>query len=319
MSGSALSIRQLYKSYGQQRALNGASLEVAPGMCMVLLGPSGCGKSTLLKSINRLVPLDSGDILLNGRSVVEIEPTALRRQMGYGIQGVGLFPHYTVADNIAVVPRLLKWPEPRISERISELLALAGLPEAYRSKYPSELSGGEAQRVGVLRALAADPPILLMDEPFGAVDPLTREKLQQAFMAIQRQLKKTVIFVTHDVSEAVMLADRIAVMAEGRIVACEAPKGHLGPQSPDFVRSFLGHEYPLSLLGRYTLGDFLAWKGRKDFRGAEGHAALQRPLMGLLAELMGSAGNTLTVPSAEGGTLEICLEDLRAFTAEVVL
>lgn len=306
----ALSIRQVYKAYGDQQALKGVDLEVARGTCMVLLGPSGSGKSTLLKTVNRLIDIDLGEIYLEGTPITQYEATALRRQMGYGIQGVGLFPHYTVAQNIAVVPNLLKWPKEKIHQRLQDLLELAGLPQYFSSKYPRELSGGEAQRVGVLRALAADPPLLLMDEPFGAVDPLTREKLQQGFVAIQRQLKKTVIFVTHDVEEAIMLGDQIAIMRDGKIEACETPRGHLKAGSSEFVRSFLGADYVLNLLSRYTLEDFMAWRYGNEIRAyppqlrSEAQVTLKTVLADLIAGIRWHQW--------------LSLEDLHRFSLEVV-
>ena len=204
-------------------ALRDIDLTIAKGEFVCFLGPSGCGKSTLLKSINRMVDINGGRVIVAGRNVNDYQPELLRRQIGYCIQGVGLFPHLSVQDNIAIVPRLLKWKENDIRERTLRLMAISELPPAYLDKYPHELSGGEAQRVGVCRALAADPPILLMDEPFGAVDPLTREKLQAAFNNIQKELRKTVVFVTHDVEEAIILGDRIAVMNQGEVLLCATP------------------------------------------------------------------------------------------------
>jgi osmoprotectant transport system ATP-binding protein len=250
-----ISIKDLRKSYGSQPALSGISLEIQAGELLVLIGPSGCGKSTLLKCINRMVEADSGEISVNGRNVKDYKEETLRRGIGYCIQEVGLFPHMSIFTNIATVPRLLKWPEERIKSRVEKLIGISGLPEEYLVKYPGQLSGGEAQRVGVLRALAADPPILLMDEPFGAVDPLTRENLQKQFLAIQKELKKTVVFVTHDVDEAILLADRIAIMNKGILVALDEPLNLEGFPRDGFAGSFLGQEFSLKLLGRYTVDD----------------------------------------------------------------
>ena len=190
----------------------------------MLLGPSGCGKSTLLRLINALTPADSGTVTVRGQDISRMPPEQLRRGIGYVVQNVGLFPHYTVRRNIAVVPELLKWKKPDIIKRTAFLMELTGLPQKYLDKYPHELSGGEAQRVGVARALAADPPILLMDEPFGSVDPLNRERLQRSFLDIQRTLKKTVLFVTHDVSEALIMGDRILLLREGRMARSGTPR-----------------------------------------------------------------------------------------------
>ncbi|SCZ78177.1 ABC transporter ATP-binding protein [Acidaminobacter hydrogenoformans] len=259
-------LKQVFKAYGALEALRGIDLEIPEGECAVLIGPSGCGKSTLLKTINRMVDIDAGTIELGGVDVGAYAPELLRRQIGYCIQGVGLFPHFTVHDNIAVVPRLMKWPEAKIEVRVRELMEMSGLPESYRLKKPKELSGGEAQRVGVCRALAADPPVLLMDEPFGAVDPLTRERLQLAFTEIQKALKKTVVFVTHDVEEAITLADRIVVMNQGRILDAGTPGKFAGALKDDFVVSFLGSEYPLKLLRRYEVS-VLALETLPEWRG----------------------------------------------------
>jgi len=250
-----IQLKQVDKFYGQQQALRAVDLNVQAGECVVLIGPSGCGKSTLLKAINRMVSINAGQVLVEGKDVESYQPELLRRQIGYCIQGVGLFPHLTVKDNIAVVPRLLKWQEKTIDERIERLMTMSDLPLTYLHKKPHELSGGESQRVGVCRALAADPPILLMDEPFGAVDPLTREKLQVAFNYIQQLLKKTVVFVTHDVEEAIVLGDRIAVMNKGEILACKTPGELSGTSEDAFVKTFLGNEYPIRLLKRYTYAD----------------------------------------------------------------
>ncbi len=246
---------QVGKSYGPLQALNAVDLQIDAGECVVLIGPSGCGKSTLLKSINRMVTIDTGHIKVEGKDVNDYQPELLRRQIGYCIQGVGLFPHLSVKDNIAVVPRLLRWPEKDIDDRIALLMSMSELSSKYLHKKPHELSGGESQRVGVCRALAANPPILLMDEPFGAVDPLTREKLQAAFGRIQSELRKTVLFVTHDVEEAIILGDRIAVMNQGEVLECKTPAAFSAGAVDPFSKAFLGGEYPLRLLKRFTFTD----------------------------------------------------------------
>jgi osmoprotectant transport system ATP-binding protein len=259
-----IQVRGVTKRYAALTAVDRASLEIGEGELCVLIGPSGCGKSTLLRLINRLVEADEGLILINGRDNRLGRPEELRRSIGYAIQSVGLFPHLTVFDNVATVPRLLRWGERRIAARVEELLAMIGLDGSYRAKFPAELSGGEAQRVGVARALAADPPLLLMDEPFGSVDPLTRLRLQGEFLQIQRRLAKTVLFVTHDVDEAVRLGDTIAVMQTGRILQA-APPGELirRPAGP-FVTDFLGSEYGLQLLGRCPVRRVLVPGGPAD-------------------------------------------------------
>jgi len=246
--------RDVGKSFAEKNAVDQFSLEVPEGELLVLIGPSGCGKTTSLKMINRLVQPDSGSVFVNGRDVSDVPATDLRRHIGYVIQQVGLFPHMSVSDNVAAVPRLLKWEKDRIDARVKELLDLVGLPyEEFADAWPSRLSGGEAQRVGVARALAADPPILLMDEPFGAVDPLTREVLQREFLRIQSTLGKTVVFVTHDLDEAIRLGDRIAVMNEGRLIAAAAP-GELLLNADPFIRDFTGEDRALRRLARLSVG-----------------------------------------------------------------
>ncbi len=217
-----------YTVPGGAQILDHVSLVIGEGEVVALVGRSGAGKTTLLRLVNRLLEPDAGRVVVGGRDAREWEPIRLRRSIGYVIQDAGLFPHFTVADNIAVVPRLEGWDDARIRSRVDELLQLTGLPPAvYADRWPGELSGGERQRVGVARALAADPAILLMDEPFGALDPVTRAELQSEFRGVQRRLRKTVILVTHDMREALSLADRVAVMERGEIIACDAPPAML--------------------------------------------------------------------------------------------
>ncbi len=216
-------------------AVDRCSFTVEPGRFIVLLGPSGCGKTTLLKMINRLYEPSGGRILVNGEDIQSLPATQLRRRIGYVIQQTGLFPHMRIEENIAVVPRLVGWQRDRISARIDELLDLVGLPRDYRRRYPRQLSGGEQQRVGLARALAADPALMLMDEPFGALDAITRARLQDELLRIQRKLHKTILFVTHDVEEALRLADKIIIMRDGRIVQFDAPLRILTHPADDFV------------------------------------------------------------------------------------
>ena len=233
-----------------QVAVDDLSIQVDQGEVCVLVGPSGCGKTTTMKMINRLIEPTSGRVLLDGDDVSGVDPVELRRRMGYVIQQVGLFPHQTVADNVATVPRLLGWDRARIKRRVHELLDLVGLPsETFAKRYPSELSGGQRQRVGVARALGADPPVLLMDEPFGAIDPITRARLQDEFLRLQRAVQKTVVFVTHDIEEAVKVGDRIAVLADNGVLAqYDTPQRVLGAPATAFVADFVGEDRGIKAL-----------------------------------------------------------------------
>jgi osmoprotectant transport system ATP-binding protein len=232
-------------------AVEDSTFSVAAGEFVVFLGPSGCGKTTLLKMVNRLYEPTSGTILVEGQDVRSLPPETLRRGIGYVIQQTGLFPHMTVARNIAVVPRLLGWTEAKIAERVDSLLTLIGLPPAdYRDRYPSQLSGGQQQRVGLARALAADPHLMLMDEPFGAIDAITRTRLQGELLDLQRQLHKTILFVTHDVEEALRLADRIVIMRDGRVVQYDTPFNILTQPADQFVRDLVDADDTLRQLSQ---------------------------------------------------------------------
>lgn len=250
-----IELRNIEKSFGAHLVLDNMNLTFEKGEICMLLGPSGCGKSTLIRLINHLLEPEKGKILVDGKDIKEFDPQVLRRNMGYAIQGVGLFPHMHVLDNIAVVPKLLKWPKQKINNRVDELLELVGLPENYGKKYPHQLSGGEAQRVGVARALAADPEILLMDEPFGALDPINRQRLQEEFLKIQKKLKKTVVFVTHDVGEAVRMADKIVILQGGKIVTQGDPFS-IANAAENVAKVFLGNSYTLELLEKYPISRY---------------------------------------------------------------
>lgn len=235
-------LEQVTKRYGAAVAVDALSLEVERGELCVLVGPSGCGKTTTMKMINRIIEPTSGRIFLDGDDVTHGDPVALRRKIGYVIQQIGLFPHQTIADNVGTVPRLLRWDRRRVADRVDELLTLVGLdPATYGSRYPSELSGGQRQRAGVARALGADPPVLLMDEPFGAIDPITRDRLQNEFLRLQEEVRKTIVFVTHDIEEAVKLGDRIAILAQGGVLEQhDTPAEILGNPANEFVADFVG-------------------------------------------------------------------------------
>ncbi|MGI6093096.1 MAG: betaine/proline/choline family ABC transporter ATP-binding protein [Veillonellaceae bacterium] len=236
-----ISFDNLSKIYGDFRAVDNINLDIKQGEIVALIGPSGSGKTTTLKMINRLIEPTHGAIYINGKNVLEQDPIELRRNIGYVIQHVGLLPHMTIADNIAIVPKLKKWDKQVYLQRVDELLAMVGLdPDVYRDRYPLELSGGQQQRVGVIRALAADPPIILMDEPFSALDPISREQLQDELLNLQQKLQKTVVFVTHDIDEAIKIADRICIMKSGQVIQFDTPEQILRHPANDFVRSFIG-------------------------------------------------------------------------------
>jgi len=273
------------KKYGKFAAVVDLSFEIKKGECFVLLGPSGCGKSTTLKMINRMVEPDTGEIFVEGQNIRTAKPEELRRKIGYVIQNIGLFPHLTVWENVATVPRLLKWKEAQIKKRVEELLDLVGLPQHYAKKYPRELSGGEAQRVGVARALAADPPVILMDEPFGAVDPLNRQRLQDEFSNWQKKLKKTVVFVTHDVEEAVKLADRILVLKDGKKVQEGTPEQFWLKPANSFIKEFFGEDLGLKILSRHRLQELtLKAEINEDLPAIAINASLKAALAKMLAQ-----------------------------------
>jgi len=261
------------KTYpGGAEAVRDLSLEVAEGETLVLLGTSGSGKTTTMKMVNRLIEPTGGRILVDGRDIMAQDPIALRRGIGYAIQHIGLFPHMTVAENVGVVPQLLGWDAGRVKHRTRELLGMIGLEaEEFGGRYPSQLSGGQKQRVGVARALAADPPIILMDEPFGALDPLTREQLQDEFLELETEIRKTILFVTHDIFEAVKMGDRIALLDAGELQQLATPRELVERPANEFVDQFLGqHRFQLALLTR-TVRSIMDEAGRK------GEAPAERP------------------------------------------
>ena len=248
-------VRKLYAGAARP-AIEDLSLTVPAGEICVLVGPSGCGKTTAMRLVNRMIELTDGEILLDGASVLERRPAELRREIGYVIQQIGLFPHQTIADNVATVPRLLGWDKGRVAARVRELLELVQLPPELAERYPAQLSGGQRQRVGVARALAADPPLLLMDEPFGAIDPIARHRLQDELLQLQARVRKTIVFVTHDIDEAIKLGDHIAILREGGVLAQYAPPDELlAAPADEFVASFVGRDRALKRLALSRVGD----------------------------------------------------------------
>jgi osmoprotectant transport system ATP-binding protein len=300
-----IEIRDLVKQYAgaAHPAVDHLTLTVPEGCVCVLIGPSGCGKTTTLRMINRLVEPDTGSISVGGRDVMRIDPVSLRRSIGYVIQQVGLFPHWTIAENIATVPKLLGWNDGRIAARVDELLELVGMaPASFRARFPRELSGGQKQRVGVARALAADPPVMLMDEPFGALDPITRGRLQDEFLRILRDLRKTIVFVTHDIDEALKLGDRIAILREGALVQYDAPEAILARPADAFVESFAGADRALKRLGLVQVETALEVAGPV---APSLSIPAQANLRDALARMLEGGVDSLAVTGANGAVLGI--------------
>jgi osmoprotectant transport system ATP-binding protein len=286
------------KRFDGHGAVDGLSLVIESRTLCAVVGPSGCGKSTTLRLINALIRPDQGAVRIDGQDIAAVEPVELRRRIGYVIQSIGLFPHWTVAQNIATVPRLLRWPRARIEARIDELLDLLRLaPNEFREKFPHQLSGGQQQRVGVARALAADPNIVLMDEPFGALDPPTREALQSEIRRIQAETRKTIVFVTHDMDEALRLGDRIAVMRSGKLVQYAAPAELLARPADDFVRQFVGGA-DISI--RVLAVTRVAERMRPDGEAAGEPITAEASLKEALTAMMTSGREALPVTDGDG-------------------
>jgi len=293
-------------------AVNDSSLDVEAGTFVVLLGPSGCGKTTLLKMVNRLYEPTGGHIYVGDVDVTHQKVTTLRRQIGYVIQQTGLFPHLTVAQNIAIVPQLLKWPRNRIRARVDELLALIGLtPEEYRDRYPAQMSGGQQQRVGLARALAADPDLMLMDEPFSAVDAITRTGLQDEMIRLQQQLKKTILFVTHDVEEALRLGDQLVVMRDGHIVQHGTPLSVLTNPVDAFVHDLLGTDDIVRRLGLIRVEEVMTSEAVRRTNGEPVTVARQEYLRHALSLLLGNGGTTLAVTDGPNRVGTLTLDQIR--------
>jgi osmoprotectant transport system ATP-binding protein len=273
-------------------AIDNLSFTVPAGEVCVLVGPSGCGKTTAMRLVNRMIDLSSGDILIDDKTIKGRPTTQLRREIGYVIQHVGLFPHLNVLKNISVVPKLLGWDRKRMDDRAHELLDLIGLPQEMGTRYPSQLSGGQRQRVGVARALAADPPLMLMDEPFGAIDPINRERLQNEFLRLQREIRKTIVFVTHDIDEAIKMGDRIAILREGgQLVQYDTPQQILANPIDDFVARFVGADrglkrLALTRLDEIKLDDTSAAQGAGEARTVASTATLRDALSVMMSDSM---------------------------------
>jgi osmoprotectant transport system ATP-binding protein len=320
----SIEFRHVTKRYpgAAENAVDDLSLEIPAGEICVLVGPSGCGKTTAMRMVNRLIDMTAGDILLDGHSVTERSPADLRRHIGYAIQQIGLFPHRTIAENVATVPRLLKWPKDRIRARVDELLELVSLdPAEVRDRYPAQLSGGQRQRVGVARALAADPPVMLMDEPFGAIDPITRERLQNEFLRLQAEIRKTIVFVTHDVDEALKMGDRIAVMRQGgRLAQYATPADLLMHPANDFVEQFVGADRALKRLALQRVRDIDLWTVARVRAGEPGADARERVADADLdlALLVDDADRPLGWLDAHGLSHERIRDDIRSAAVPVV-
>jgi osmoprotectant transport system ATP-binding protein len=314
--GSRIAIRNVSKRYGDAgaAAVNNISLDISPGELVVLLGPSGCGKTTLLKMVNRLYEPTSGTIEIDGRNIHDEPAPQLRRRIGYVIQQSGLFPHMRIEENVAVVPSLLNWDKARTSARVDELLDLVGLPPAtYRRRYPAQLSGGEQQRVGLARALAAEPPTLLMDEPFGALDAITRTRLQDELARIHRQLGTTILFVTHDIEEALRLADRIAVMQAGRVEQFDTPLQIMTNPATEFVADLVGARDVLRQLSLIRVRDIMSSQAATPGMPGIEASADAREALGMLLE---SSNSCLKVVDESGQAIgSIDLTNVRAAIA----
>ncbi len=298
-------------------AVRDCTFQVAAGNFVVLLGPSGCGKTTLLKMVNRLLEPSAGEILLDGKNIRAMDATALRRQIGYVIQQVGLFPHLTVAQNIAVVPELLGWERARIEARTDELLELVKLdPRYYRARYPAQLSGGQQQRVGLARALAADPPLLLMDEPFGAIDAITRASLQDEMLRLKGALNKTVLFVTHDVEEALRLADKIVVLRAGRVEQYATPRALLTQPANEFVRALVGADDTVRQLALRRVADVMQPLSREIEADNAPTLAADENLRQALSKFLASGASFLIVTQDHKPIGIIHLDQIRALSKQ---
>lgn len=287
------------KRYDNEIAVNNLSMRINRGELCVLAGESGCGKSTTLRMINRLIKYDEGRIEIDGKDISTYKEEELRRGIGYVIQNVGLFPHMNVRDNISIVPRLLKQDEDKILKRVKELIDMVGMKvDDYINKFPDQLSGGEAQRIGVARALAADPEIILMDEPFGAVDPINRVNLQDQFLTIQKELKKTVVFVTHDLEEVIKMGDKVAIMSKGVLQCFDTAKNILKTGN-EFTKDFMGNESYIDLLSKYPIAKHININDKKEYKS---FALISQNAKEVLSIMISSGENIISIKEDNGKT-----------------
>ena len=305
-SGASIELINVTKQYPnqEQAAVENFSMKINPGELIMLVGPSGCGKTTTMKMINRIIEPTSGSITIDGEDVLSLDQNTLRRRIGYVIQQIGLFPHMTIAENVSVVPKLLGWSKEKTNARVEELLSVVELdPNTYMNRYPKQLSGGQQQRVGVARALAADPPVMLMDEPFGATDPITREKLQAEFLRLQESIGKTIVFVTHDFDEAIKLGDRIAVLGpKSKIEQFDTPARILANPATEYVSSFIGEGAALKRLALLLVGNTKMGAASKANAKA-GAVKVTDNLREALDRIVLAGGNVIGVQDASGATV----------------
>jgi osmoprotectant transport system ATP-binding protein len=305
-SGASIELLNVTKQYPNQdqAAVENFSMKINPGELIMLVGPSGCGKTTTMKMINRIIEPTSGSITIDGEDVLSLDQNTLRRRIGYVIQQIGLFPHMTIAENVSVVPKLLGWSKEKTAARVEELLSVVELdPKTFLNRYPKQLSGGQQQRVGVARALAADPPVMLMDEPFGATDPITREKLQAEFLRLQESIGKTIVFVTHDFDEAIKLGDRIAVLGpKSKIEQFDTPAKILANPASAYVSSFIGEGAALKRLALLLVSNTKMGAASKAHAKA-GTVKVSDNLREALDRIVLAGGNTIGVQDASGATV----------------
>lgn len=279
---------------GNVKAVDNVSFTVPKGNIAVFLGPSGCGKTTLLRMVNQLVPITEGEISINGTNTSSLNEIELRRKIGYVIQSNGLFPNMNIEENVAIVPKLLGWDRKKQRDRFNYLMDLVGLaPDEYRTRYPHELSGGQQQRVGIARAMAADPPVMLMDEPFGALDPIIRTHIQNEFLQIQKEVQKTILFVSHDIDEAIKMGDKVAIFKDGKVMQYDSPSEILASPKNDFVREFIGVDRTIKSLGLYTIKDLLNEKKLKPIKNTQAKVkvSIDTNLREVLATLLDGTGS----------------------------